>query len=106
MRGKVEEIKIAGYTIRPWTVSTRVSVSPEFREISRIMAAEGIEADDILHQGPEISNLFLPPAISIIAKSLAISTEEVERIPWPSFLEILTTIVKINRLGEEKGRLQ
>ena len=100
---------VAGFNVRPWTISKCAALTPVFEKIAAEMKRRKLSFRDFFtvtkdgeKEKVEVLNLdqllfaLLPLVPEIISKTLDITQEEVDTIPQDAVLTITVTIVKQN----------
>jgi len=100
---------VAGFTVRPWTISKCVALTPVFEKVAAEMKRRKLSFRDFFavtkdgeKEKVEVLNLdqllfaLLPLVPEIISKTLDVSLEEVDTIPQDAVLTITVVIVKQN----------
>lgn len=90
------EVKVCGYTVRPWTFGDTAALGPEFRGMIRAIREEKVGFDDIEERFPEIVTLLLPFGPQVVAKTLHVPVAEVEKLSIGDATVLFLTIINQN----------
>jgi hypothetical protein len=98
------EEKVAGYTVKPWTIKQLLQVTPILKVLAEELKRMGVTvenfADVVADQGltgiAGLLNLILPQLPEFLAVSLRVSREEAEDIDVGLALQLAVKVLGVN----------
>jgi len=93
----VQEVKIAGYVVRPWSFGKVVQVTQHLDQITGLLSQSGVKVSELDEKDMgKIAKIVMPVAPLIMAITLDVDKEEIEKLKADDGILIMLTIVNQN----------